>query len=138
MEIVVQEIVSYWRSVCSKKPHSELIHTAVHKNIDFVEKNWPEFFGFGGNTHFYGRSAFSNTFFKNLAQRLKLALTINNFTCCFTFQTLGLVRQLPTKNNEARHSGAKLLVRPTKKEDGQPHLIVLSRQTQSLKHETTG
>ena len=26
----------------------------------------------------------------------------------------------------------------TKKEDGQPHLIVLSHQTQSLKRETTG
>ena len=45
----------------------------------------------------------------------KLALTVNNFTCCFTFQTQGLARQLPTKNNEARHSGAKLLVRPIRK-----------------------
>ena len=37
----------------------------------------------------------------------KLALTVYNFSCCFTFQIPGLVRQLPTKNNEARHSGAK-------------------------------
>ena len=45
----------------------------------------------------------------------KLALTVNNFTCCFTFQTPGLARQLPTENNEARRSGAKLLVRPIRK-----------------------
>ena len=32
----------------------------------------------------------------------KLVLTVNNFTCCFTFETPGLARQLPTKNNEAR------------------------------------
>ena len=47
-----QEIVSYWRSVCSKEQHSQLIHTAVHKNIDFVGKNQPEFFGVGGNPQF--------------------------------------------------------------------------------------
>ena len=78
-----QEIVSYWKSAFSKEQHSELIHTAVHKNIDFVGgKNRPEFFGFGcnthffgPNTHFYGRSAFSDAFFKNLARRLMDAHT---------------------------------------------------------------
>ena len=68
----------------------------------------------------------------------KLALTVNIITCCFTIQTSGLVRQLPTRNNEARHQGAILFCSTNKKEDCQPHFIVLSRQTRSLKRETTG
>ena len=50
-------VVTRWRSFQEKclfkEQHSELIHTAVHKNIDLVEKkNRPECYGFGGNTHF--------------------------------------------------------------------------------------
>ena len=50
----------------------------------------------------------------------------------------GLARQLPTKNNETRHSSAKLLVRPIRKKmASHTWYVVLSRQTQSLKRETT-
>ena len=74
----------------------------------------------------------------SLTTTCKLALTFNIFTCCFTIQTSGLARQLPTKNNESRHSGAILFCLTNKKEDWQPHFIVLSRKTRSLKYETTG
>ena len=68
----------------------------------------------------------------------KLALTVNVYTCCFMFQTPGLVRQITDQEQWSQTFRCKIVGLTNKKEDCQPHLIVLSCQTRSLKLETTG
>ena len=66
----------------------------------------------------------------------KLVLTVNISYLSFHISNSGFGETIT--DQEQWRKLCKIIGSTNKKEDGQPHLIVLSRQTQSLKHETTG
>ena len=62
----------------------------------------------------------------------KLALTVNNFTL-FHVSNSGFGETITDQEQWSQTFRCKIIGSTNKKEDGQPHLMVLSHQTQSLK-----
>ena len=60
----------------------------------------------------------------------KPALTVNIFTCCFTFQTPGLVRQITDQWSQTFR--CKIVGWTNKKEDCQPHMSHQTRRVWNL------